>query len=128
MNQGTLPWMVFNNNCNQVIDQVTQLLTGSGFSVVESFDLQVARAGHASCTCPHHGTDRCSCQLAILLVYGIEGNPIALMIHGNDVRTELSIVETPGQAVDPVMKKSISAALEPGYFVFTDQESMASIP
>ena len=61
MNQGAYPLMVIYKNCNQVIDQISQLLTHSGFTVVESFDLQNARANHSGCTCPYHGTDQCTC-------------------------------------------------------------------
>lgn len=128
MNQGTLPLMVFYEDCNRVIQQVSHLLTDAGFMVVESFDLQDARANHSSCSCPHHGTSQCTCQLAVLLVYGTDGNPVTLTIHGNDERTELSLVEAPAQVVDPVMKKNITCAIEPGYFVYTDHESMSIVP
>lgn len=127
MNQGALPLMVLYKNCNQVIDEITRLLTSSGLTVVESFDLQVARANHSGCACPHHGTDQCTCQLAILLVYGEDAMPVSLMAHGTDERTELSIIETPGQMIKPAMKTKITSTLQPGNFIFTDHESMASV-
>ncbi len=128
MNQGALPIMVFKKNCNQVIHEITRLLTSSGLTVVESFDLQVARASHNGCTCPHHGTDQCTCQMAILLVYGEGAMPVSLMVHGNDERTELSLVETTGQMIIPAMRTKIISTLQPGYFLFSDHESMASVP
>lgn len=127
MNQGALPLMVFYKNCNRVIAEISRLLTSSGLSVVESFDLQVARASHSGCACPHHGTDQCTCQLAIFLVYGEDAMPVSLMVHGNDERTELSIIETPGQTIEPAMKAKITYTLQPGYFIFTDHDSMASV-
>ena len=127
MNQGALPLMVFYKNCNQVINEVFRLLTSSGLSVVESFDLQVARASHTGCVCPHHGTDQCTCQLAILLVYGEDAMPVSLMVHGNDERTELLIVETPGQMIMPAMKTKITSTLQPAYFIFTDLDSLANV-
>jgi hypothetical protein len=127
MVHGALPLIVIDKNCNQVIAEISRLLTGSGFTVVESFDLQDARASHSGCTCPHHGTNQCTCQLAILLVYGEDAMPVSLMIHGNDERTELSINETPGQIITPAMKAKITSTLQPGYFIFADHDSMASV-
>lgn len=128
MNQGTSPLMVLPTDCNRVIEQISKLLSSSGFTVVESFDLQVARANHRHCTCPHHGTDQCPCQLAVLLVYGTEGNPVVLTIHGNGEKTELFIAETAEHKVDPAMKKEIVGALESKHFILTDSESMAGVP
>lgn len=37
---------------------------------MRSFDLQTVRALHAEgCTCPHHGTARCTCQYVVALAY-----------------------------------------------------------
>jgi hypothetical protein len=127
MNQGALPLIVFYKNCNQVIDEISRLLTSSGLTVVESFDFQVARANHHGCTCPHHGTDQCTCQMAILLVYGEDAMPVSLMVHGNDERTELSLIETSGQMITAAMKGKIISTLQPGSFIFADHESIASV-
>ena len=128
MNQGALPLMVFYNiNSNQVIDEISRLLTNSGLRVVESFDFQVARASHGGYDCPHHGSVPCTCQLAILLVYGEDAMPVGLMVHGNDERTELSMIETPGQVITPSMKEKINSNLQPGYFILTDYESIACV-
>ena len=127
MYQGAQPLMIIYKNCNQVIAEISRLLTGSGFYIVESFDLQNARANHSGCTCPHHGTDQCTCQFAILLVYGEDEMPVSLMVHGHDEMTELSMIETPGQMIKPAMKAKITATLQPGYFIFSDLESMANV-
>jgi hypothetical protein len=50
----------------------TDLLSARGFQVFRSFDLQAARAAASPCSCPHHGTARCSCAYLVLLVYGGE--------------------------------------------------------
>jgi hypothetical protein len=126
MNQGALPLMVLYKNCNLVIDEISRLLTNSGFSVVESFDLQVARASHSGCVCPHHGTDQCTCQMAILLVYGEDTMPVSLMVHGNDEKTELTLIETSGQMIKPALKSKITSTLQLGYFLL-HHESMTSV-
>ena len=109
--QGVSPSMAINKNCDQIIAEISRLLIDSGFTVVESFDLRQARASHSGCTCPHHGTGQCTCQLAILLVYGEDAMPVSLMVHGYDGRTELSIIETPGQMIKPGMKAEITSLL-----------------
>lgn len=117
---GSSSSIFFHKDCNQVVGEVSQLLTRSCFTVIESFDLQVARASHQSCDCPHHGTGLCTCQLAILLVYGEDTDPVSLMIDGDDERTELSIIETPGLVIKPGMKEKIAATLRSVDLIFTD--------
>lgn len=118
--------MVFDRQCNQVIAETSRLLTNSGLTVMESFDLQVARANHTGSTCPHHGTEQCSCQLAILLVYGEDTYPASLMLHGFDNVTEISLIEMPGQKVSLDVKEKINSALVPGYFIFINHGSIIS--
>jgi hypothetical protein len=127
MNQGASPLMVFEKDCNQVVEEISRLLGRSGLTVVESFDLQVARAGHIGCTCPHHGTDQCACQLAILLIYGDDAMPVSLMVHGNEEGTEVSIIETAGLAISPAMKIKITETLQQANFNLPLQESMANV-
>jgi hypothetical protein len=78
-----------------VIEQTIQRLELAGLQVLRSFDLQVARAAHVGCTCPHHGTDQCDCQMVVLLVYGRDGPPVTLVMHGHDGQTQLALVDTP---------------------------------
>lgn len=115
MNPGTIQLMEVEKNCNLVIEEIIQNLTQINLSVVESFDLQEARANHSQCACPHHGTDKCACQLAVLLVYGEDAEPASLMVHGNEERTEISIINSPGQTIKPAMKSKILLALQPKY-------------
>jgi hypothetical protein len=63
---------------------------------VPTFDLQVARSAHPECPCPHHGTNKCNCQLVVLLVYGKSEDPATLVIHGQDGKTWISLA-TPGE-------------------------------
>src|SRR3972149_11771600 len=70
-------------------------LTARGLYVVRSFDLHEATAGGDACGCPHHGTDRCTCAYAVLLVYGAEGFPAVLTAHSRDDRPFLEIALDP---------------------------------
>jgi hypothetical protein len=71
---------------------ITQRLVLLGLTVRTSFDLQIAKSAHASCTCPHHGMDQCDCQIVVLLVYDDEGDPASLILHSQDGKTQLALV------------------------------------
>lgn len=86
-----IPFLTLDQTCVQVQMWVDQQLTGTGFRVVQTFDLQVARMGHPSCTCPNHGTDACNCQMLVLLIYPQNGEPATLIIHGQEDKSWLSI-------------------------------------
>ena len=86
-----LPFLVLDQSREQVEAWVKDKLTSADFRVVPTFDLQVARNAHPDCPCPHHGTDECSCQLVVLLVYGKQTDPATLIIHGHDDKTWISL-------------------------------------
>jgi hypothetical protein len=77
--------------------RIAEGLARVGFPVVRSFDLQAARSAHTHCACPHHGEAQCDCQMVVLLVYSpsVEGQPVTLVLHGRDGRTELAAVNNP---------------------------------
>ncbi len=106
-----LPFSTLEGTYEQVEIQVRQRLASAGFRVVPSFDLHVARLAHPDCSCPHHGTDQCTCQMVILLVYGKQESPATLVIHGQDGKTWLSLatpLETPSrQALEASVRKSL---------------------
>lgn len=91
-----LPFLTLSENCKQVDGWVRASLSRAGLRVVPTFDLQIARLAHPDCSCPRHGTDQCSCQLVILLIYGKEEVPATLVIHGQDGKTWLSF-STPSE-------------------------------
>jgi hypothetical protein len=93
------------------IEQSIRRLEQFGLQVVRSFDLKVARAAHVGCTCPHHGTDQCDCQMVVLLVYGQEGSPVTLVVHGHDGQTRIVLVETPEQRPMPQLVSTIKQAI-----------------
>lgn len=65
----------------------------SGLQVLRTFDLNETRASDANCTCPNHETEKCDCQMVVLLVYGKENQPASLVAHGHNGQTWFSLVE-----------------------------------
>jgi len=92
-----LPFLTLSENCKQVDGWVRARLSRASLRVVQTFDLQIARLAHPDCSCPHHGTEQCSCQLVLLLIYGEQEEPATLVIHGQDGKTWLSF-STPLEA------------------------------
>jgi YHS domain-containing protein len=93
------------------IEQSIQRLDSAGLQVMRSFDLKVARAAHIECACPHHGTDQCDCQMVVLLVYGQDGSPATLVVHGHDGQVQIALVDTPEQRPDSQLVATIMRAL-----------------
>ncbi|HSF82193.1 MAG TPA: hypothetical protein VLA49_13205 [Anaerolineales bacterium] len=101
----------FIGDSRTAIALASQRLGSAGLQVVQSFDLQVARAAHSSYACPHHGTGQCNCQLVVLLVYEQEKLPVTLIAHGHDGVTHLVFVDPPDQHPDPILVVTIQRAL-----------------
>ena len=95
----------------EAIPFVTSALTNAGLQVVQSFDLQLARATHVACNCPHHGTDQCNCQYAVFLIYKNNSSPTTLVAHGRDGKTEITLIESPDQRPPHALTQQIQAAL-----------------
>jgi len=106
-----IPFLVLDQTCEQVQTWVNGQLVGAGFRVVQTFDLKVARLAHPDCPCPHHGTDDCNCQMIVLLVYGKQGDPATLVIHGQDGRAWLSLAVPVGghgnQHLEAVIRRTL---------------------
>lgn len=98
-------------DAEQALPLITSLLAELGYQVLPSFNLQAARASQAGCTCPHHGTVECDCQMIVLLIYGQADQPASLVVHGQDGKTFLSLVDTPQQRPDRQMFSQILKAL-----------------
>lgn len=81
---------------------------------MRTFDLQDARVGAGECPCPEHGTEKCNCQMIVVLIYGQGKQPATLVLHGSDERTWLSLVNSPVQPVDPATRRAIEHALGAG--------------
>lgn len=96
---------------SQVLAQIQQALTARGFLVIQSFNLQVAKAAQSGCICPNHGTELCDCQMNVLQVYDDSGWPATLIAHGHGGITTLDIVNLPVQRPDTGMLKRIGSIL-----------------
>ena len=117
----------FQQGCEEATAQAVQLLSRAGLRVIRSFDLRSARAAHANCACPHHGTAQCTCQFIVLLVYGQCGTLVTLVAHGHDGQTWLSLVNTPQQSADPRLMAKIAQALSSQSRVPLSQEQLAVV-
>ena len=108
-----MPFLALDQTCEQVQAWVNEKLTGAGFRVVQTFDLQVARLAHPDCPCPHHGTADCNCQMIVLLIYQKKSDPVTLVIHGQDGRTWLSLAGPMGQRANQHLEAAIRHTLIP---------------
>jgi hypothetical protein len=109
----TEPLVIFYQKWEQAVPRAEQQLTRAGFEPLRTFDLQVARAGRSFCPCPHHGTDQCDCQMMVLLVFGKDGQPLSLVVHGHDDITWFYVVDTPQQHADARLLALIRQELAP---------------
>jgi hypothetical protein len=100
-----------NDSCSAVLPRLRQALERSGLSLLETFDLQAARLASTDCTCPHHGTADCDCQMLVLMVYGEGAPPATLMLHGSDGQTWISLPDDPARRMDPYIAAAIELAL-----------------
>jgi hypothetical protein len=100
----------------EAVRWITEALIGADLQVATSFDLRTARVAHTECSCSHHGTAACDCQMVMLLVYGAEAHPATLVVHGRNGRTHLSLADTPGQRPPRKLTAAVLAALKPDAF------------
>ncbi|MBI3738878.1 MAG: hypothetical protein HY258_07510 [Chloroflexi bacterium] len=108
-----IPFLALDQTCAQAQAWVNEKLTGAGFRVVQTFDLQVARLAHPDCPCPHHETEDCTCQMIVLLIYRNKSGPVTLILHGRDSQTWLSLASPLMQRADRHLEAAILHALTP---------------
>ena len=108
--------LLFNCNGETAARAATHTLLGHGLRVVRSFDLHSALATHADCECPHHGTEQCTCQFVVLLVYGDPSTglgraPIVVTTHSRDGQAEVQIVQDANTRPEPWLAEQVMAGL-----------------
>jgi hypothetical protein len=103
--------LTFDCPSEEAVRWIAESLALVDLQVATSFDLRTARAAHTECSCPHHGTAACDCQMVVLLVYGKDAYPATLVVHGRDGRTFLSLADTPGQRPSPRLAATIFSTL-----------------
>ncbi|HEY4690703.1 MAG TPA: hypothetical protein VIK33_15415 [Anaerolineae bacterium] len=100
--------------CEQTVSVLTATLTSHGYRVERSFDLRSALHHHSDCPCPHHGTEECSCQYVVLLVYdGTHLRPPALVTaHECDGVTRLHAeASQPGWLLETKLMAALDDAM-----------------
>ena len=111
----TQPLFTTPGSGDKAIAKATDVLQQAGYQVMRSFDLNAARAAHVDCSCPHHGTTMCDCQMVVLLVYGQDGPPVTLTAHSRDGRTQFALVNDPAQRPSPDLENAIINLLLPAF-------------
>ncbi len=106
------PFLSLNYPSDKCLVWIKQRLAMANLRVVQTFDLTTARHALGDCPCPHHGTEQCDCQMVVLLVYADGAEPATLILHGNDGKSWLSLVERPNQQQDKDTVKVIQMALQ----------------
>jgi hypothetical protein len=106
------PFWSMERSCDSTLRWIRRRLSRRGLRALQTFDLHDARLGIADCSCPHHGTAQCDCQMVVLLVYGESALPATLILHGNDGQSWLSLVNTPAQQADPSLRAAIEQAVQ----------------
>lgn len=106
------PFLSVDGSCDYAVQWLSRCLSTAGLRVLRTFDLQDARLAAGDCACPHHGTQECDCQMLVLLVYGEALQPTTLILHSNEGRTWLSLVNTPAQQADASIRTAIENALQ----------------
>lgn len=101
----------------QIIPELIEVLRHQALRAILTFDFQHARSPHVSCGCPHHGTEACNCQYAVLQVYDPQhGYEVyrTITIHGRDEQVWLSLLKKPAspRQIVPAHKALESKLLE----------------
>lgn len=115
-------------DCQVATSLLVRALEARGMHVYCSFNLRTALAGLSECGCPYHGTRQCTCQYAVLLVYGDAPAPVRVVAHGRDGWVHLSMPDA-GSAPPALKERVLSvllATLAP--YMAVQAESMRTEP
>ena len=72
----------------------------NGLTVNRTFDLQAARRSLRNASqapCPHHGSNRCTCQYLVLQIRRLGFGSTVLVVHGQDRVTRIATVAEAGE-------------------------------
>ncbi len=103
--------VLFNCDGETAAQVAVQALERRGFRVVRSFDLRSALSTHTDCDCPHHGTDQCTCQFVVLLVYAQAGAPVVVTAHSRDSQAEVQVVRDANTHPDAQLAEQVMTVL-----------------
>jgi hypothetical protein len=105
------PFLVIPEECSEAVQWAFDHLSQSGLQVMQTFHLKAMDFDPVSCSCPHHGTEACECQMVVLLVYENGFPPASLVAHGRDGKTWFMLVDTPQQCIQAGLGTAIQTAL-----------------
>ncbi len=97
-------------DCQVAVALLVRALEAQRMRVYCSFNLRTALAGLSECGCPYHGTSQCTCQYAVLLVYGDAPAPVRVVAHGRDGWVRLSMPDA-GSSLATVRKQVLEVLL-----------------
>lgn len=87
--------LTVSENSAVAIDKIAEILNDHGLKMERSFDMRLHPDESIPCSCPHHGTSKCDCQIVVLLIYGNIGGPETVVAHSRDGRTVFSLATRP---------------------------------
>ncbi len=111
MNQNR-PVLYIPQPCDEAVLYIIDRMRKSGLQVLRTFDLHDTCMSGTACTCPNHGTEKCDCQMVVLLVYGKDNQPASLVAHGYNGQTWFSLVEFLG-TTDSCLEGQIIEIIKP---------------
>ena len=112
------PILYLHQPYDYALQDFVKRMNRAGLYAIRTFDMHDTRDRETACTCPHHGTAQCDCQMVIILVYGEDDRPASMVVHGHDGQTWFSLVESLG-TVNPRLAAQICGILAPSELGFT---------
>jgi hypothetical protein len=106
------PVLSVSQTCNQTADLLKRRLMERGWKTLQTFDLHETRFAIDGCSCPHHGTQECDCDMVVLLVYGMEPEPVTVLLHGCDGQTHVAFPEDAESKIKQASLVALRQALE----------------
>ena len=106
------PFLSIHYPCDQALIWTKEQLSRAGLRPVQTFDLHAARVAYDDCSCPNHGTEKCDCQMVVLLVYGNIIEPVTLILHGSGGKTWLSFGDRLLQPTEELVRSAIENTLQ----------------
>lgn len=120
--EGRKPLLVVDIQCSRLIEPIKSSLIVKGLWTFESFDLRSTRAFHEGCSCPHHGTNECTCELVVLLVYHAVGEPISMVLDGRDDQTFVFVTGEGKDAIPASAVEIIENSIRKAVYTLQNQD------
>lgn len=98
--------------CNETANLLKRRLSECGWKTLRTFDLKEAMFSTEGCSCPHHGTQKCDCEMVVLLIYGLEPEPVTVLLHGCDGQTQVMFGQDAQKKITEASVLAIRRALE----------------